>query len=136
MKDHIINRLNKSGVTYSYRGFVNPSKLNKEYSSAKLFLFPTEYDGWGVVANEACISGTPVITCNNAAVANELIINKFNGLVLKLNVTLWSNEIIKILNNPSKLNLYSKRACKFVKKFDSTASAKKMIMAVKYTQKK
>ena len=89
LKDRIITRLNKSGVAYKYGGFVNPSKLNKEYSSAKLFLFPTEYDGWGIVANEACMAGTPVITCGNAAAANELIINKFNGLVLKLSAKLW-----------------------------------------------
>jgi len=131
MKDHVLNRLNKLGVNYNYRGSIDPSKIIKEFSTAKLFLFPTKSDGWGVVANEACIAGTPVITCNNAGAANELIINNFNGLVLKLKVKLWSQEIIKILNNERKLKKYSKNASIFVKNFDSSAAAKKIIMAVK-----
>ena len=48
---------------------------------------------------------------------------------------LWAREIIKLLNNSSKLHLYSKNASKFVKKFDSSVAAEKMIMAIKYAQK-
>ena len=86
LKKLIIQKIKKIGVAYEYKGFVQPDSIIKEFSNAKIFLFPTSSDGWGVVANESCMAGTPVITCNNAGAANELIINNFNGFVINLNV--------------------------------------------------
>jgi glycosyltransferase involved in cell wall biosynthesis len=130
LKNRIISKIKKIGVNYCYRGFVNSNKIIKEFSSAKLFFFPTSSDGWGVVANESCLAGTPVITCNKAGAANELILNNINGFVINLNTNLWFEKISRLLRNRSKLNLFSQNAYKRVKKFDSDTSTNNTIKAI------
>ena len=135
LKNQIISRLNKLGIKYKYAGFVKPSLLKNEYASAKLFLFPTLNDPWGVVANESCAAGTPVITCNNAGAANELIKHNFNGYILKLNTNIWKNEIKKLFNNRKTMSSMSKNALKSVKRFDSITSSKGIVNAIKFVSK-
>ncbi|MEM4260501.1 MAG: glycosyltransferase family 4 protein, partial [Candidatus Woesearchaeota archaeon] len=57
--------LEKHKVKYYSAGFVQPIKIPIIMSYAKMLLFPTKKDGWGVVVNEACALGLPVITCDN-----------------------------------------------------------------------
>jgi glycosyltransferase involved in cell wall biosynthesis len=135
LKNQIILRLNNMGIKYKYSGFVQPSLLKNEYTSAKLFLFPTLRDPWGVVANESCAAGTPVITCNNAGAANELIKNNFNGCILKLNTNIWMKKIKKLFDNKKIMNNMSKNALKSVEKFDSITAAKGVVNAVQFVSK-
>ncbi len=131
LKKEIISKLNETGVNFKYLKYVKPNKILKEFSSAKLFLFPTSSDGWGVVATEACLAGTPVITCKSAGVADELIINNYNGYVLNLNYNLWSNKIIHLLKNKSKIKIFSLNAFNEVKKFDTNVSVQNVIKSIK-----
>src|SRR5690606_35080851 len=48
-------------VDATFHGFATQQELPRLYRSARMFLFPTEIDVWGVVANEACAAGLPVI---------------------------------------------------------------------------
>lgn len=131
-KDEIINQLELYSIDYYYPGFIQQKELPKFYSNAKLLLFPTKQDAWGVVANEACAVGTPVITCENAGVANDLIINEKNGYVLPLDVDIWVNKIITLLNDERKLNQFSKNCTKKVKKYSVELAAQGIIDAVDY----
>ena len=56
-----------------FHGFAAQRELPDLYRSAKVFLFPTLADVWGVVANEACAAGLPVIVSPHAGVAGELV---------------------------------------------------------------
>jgi glycosyltransferase involved in cell wall biosynthesis len=133
LKEEILSQIRNIGVNFKYINYVKPDKIIEEFSSAKLFLFPTSSDGWGVVATEACLAGTPVITCDNAGVANELIVNNYNGHVLDLNINLWSNKISALLKNRPKLKSFSSNAYEIVKKFDTNISVKNVLNAVKAT---
>ena len=135
LKNHIIKSLKKIGVSYRYSGFVQPDKISKEYTSAKLFLFPTKTDAWGVVANESCAAGTPVITCDNAGAANELIINNINGYVLKMNINSWVKKIESLLNSKTKLNKLSINALDSIKPYNSKNAAKSIIKALNFIKK-
>ena len=48
-------------VDTRFHGYVTQAELPSRYADARIFLFPTEWDPWGVVANEACAAGLPVI---------------------------------------------------------------------------
>jgi glycosyltransferase involved in cell wall biosynthesis len=131
LKNEIINLIKSKNISYVLKESVPPNKIIKEFSTSKIFLFPTAYDAWGVVANEACLAKTPVITCINAGCANELIINNFNGYVLKLNINLWSKKIISLLKNKKKLKKFSVNSFKIVSKFNSDYSSDQIMKAIK-----
>ena len=84
-----------------------------------------------MVANEACLAKTTVITCKNAGCANELIINNYNGYVLDLNIKLWSDKLIYLLNNKEILKKFSNNSFELVKKFNSNFSSDQIIKAIK-----
>jgi glycosyltransferase involved in cell wall biosynthesis len=49
-----------------------PTKMPSIYKSADVLIFPTLEDVWGLVANEAILSGLPVLCSKYAGCANEL----------------------------------------------------------------
>jgi len=48
-------------VDIAFHGFAAQRELPGLYRSARILLFPTLWDPWGVVANEACAAGLPVL---------------------------------------------------------------------------
>ena len=135
-KNEFLGQLDKDGIDYYYPGFVQQDDLPTYYASAKLFLFPTLSDAWGVVANEACAAGVPVITCENAGVANDLIIDGRNGFILPLNADIWADGCFKLLNNKTLYKRFSKEAMSRVQQYNFDAAATGIIDAVKYVSEK
>ncbi|MBC7507657.1 MAG: glycosyltransferase family 4 protein, partial [Ferruginibacter sp.] len=87
-----------------------PDTIPDFYNKAKIFLFPTLSDPWGIVANEACASGVPVITCKNSGSADDLVIDGHNGYVLPLDPEIWADSILKLLTNTNLLQQFSDNA--------------------------
>jgi len=63
-------------------GFIQGETKAKFYSIATVFVLPTQRDLWGIVVNEAMLSGLPVVTTVSAG-ASEMVINGASGLVLE-----------------------------------------------------
>lgn len=97
-------------VDVSFHGFANQAELPRLYQSAQLFLFPTLADVWGVVANEACAAGLPVLVSPHAGVANELIVDGQNGFVLPLNSDAWVEAAVALLADEARCAAYGERA--------------------------
>lgn len=88
-------------VDASFHGFAAQVQLPLLYQSARIFLFPTRWDPWGVVANEACAAGLPVIVSPHAGVAGELVRDHQNGFVCTLDVDVWAGKAAALLNDPA-----------------------------------
>ena len=82
LRVEVLARLQTIGVNFYYAGFRKQSELPKYYAAAKVLLFTSRQDPWGIVANEACAAGTPVIISRNAGAADELIVDCYNGFVV------------------------------------------------------
>jgi glycosyltransferase involved in cell wall biosynthesis len=130
LEGEIIELLAKYNIEYSYPGFISQEDLPSYYAQAKLFLFPTKNDPWGVVVNEAMASGMPVITCNNAGVANDLVIDGYNGYVLPLEEKVWADKIVEVFNSSDKYRILSINAVKHVQIYSFENAAKGIIDAV------
>jgi glycosyltransferase involved in cell wall biosynthesis len=125
--------LDEKGVESVFAGFVQQENLPKYYSNAKVFLFPTIEDPWGIVANEACASGTPVITCSYAGAANDLIKSEVNGFVLSLKTETWAEHAIMLIENKELWKKHSQNAVNYVKEYNFEAAANGIIKAIEYS---
>ena len=88
-------------VDVTFAGHVSQSEIPAIFNRARLFFFPTRWDPWGVVANEACMAGVPVIVSPHAGVAGELIRDGVNGRVLPLDLNQWIDSATQILIEPA-----------------------------------
>jgi glycosyltransferase involved in cell wall biosynthesis len=136
LKDEFLAKLEEFEIETHYAGYVSQNELPQYYASAKIFLFPTLQDPWGVVANEAMAAGTPVITCENAGVAGDLVIHDVNGHILPLNVDIWAEKTDFLLNNNETYTRLSKQALVDVQNFSYENAAQGIVDAVQYTLKK
>jgi len=129
LQNGVLRELNQNKINYDFLGFVQPDDLPKYYASGKLLLFPTQSDPWGIVANEACAVGTPVITCDNAGVANDLIIDGVTGFVLPLKSDLWVKKILELLDKKDLYDKISKGAIEKVQEYNFDVAAEGFIKA-------
>lgn len=64
-----------------FLGFVNQSQLPSVYSSADLFVLPSEYEPFGVVVNEAMLCGCPVVVSDRVGAGYDLVRHGETGFV-------------------------------------------------------
>ena len=129
---NFLHSLKALGVEITYAGFVAQRDLPQHYSRAKILLFTTRNDAWGIVANEALASGTPVITSPYAGVANDLVQNGVNGYVLELDPELWSSRIVELLEDQDLLEKMRSNAVESVAEFNFENAAKGIIAAARH----
>jgi glycosyltransferase involved in cell wall biosynthesis len=108
MQEEVVARAaNFRGVKIEFAGHVSQERLPALYARSKVFLFPTLEDPWGVVANEACTAGLPVLISPAAGAADELVIPGVSGEVLPLDEDLWARSAAALLRDKDRWNQFS-----------------------------
>jgi glycosyltransferase involved in cell wall biosynthesis len=130
LKDQFLSALKECNVDFFYPGFVNQAELPAYYASGKVFLFPTESDPWGIVVNEACAVGLPIITCENTAVAHELVIHSENGFILPLEVELWAQHAHSLIMDSTLYQKYSIASLQRVQEYSYENAAQGIVAAI------
>ncbi len=82
-------RLRQAGLEARFDGFVHTENLEEVFSSGRLFVFPSHFDPWGLVTNEALQCGTPVIGSPHATSVRELVAETGAGAMVPLVVSDW-----------------------------------------------
>jgi glycosyltransferase involved in cell wall biosynthesis len=116
----------------TFHGFARQSELPDLYRSARLFLFPTLYDVWGVVGNEACAAGLPVLVSPHAGVAGELVMNFENGFICNLDVDLWANRAVLLLTREELWQHFSRRSLALVRQYNFDNAALGFLNACRF----
>lgn len=62
-------------------GFQKKDELKRYYKACDLFIFPTRYDPWGLVINEAMANAMPILSSDKSSAALHFIKNGENGFV-------------------------------------------------------
>lgn len=86
-------------VDVRFLGYATQAELPERYTTARIFLFPSEFDVWGIVANEACAAGLPVVVSPHAGAAGELIVDGVNGFVRPLQHDAWADAVTQLLSD-------------------------------------
>ncbi len=118
-------------VDARFAGFARQAELPAFYARSKLFLFPTAGDTWGVVANEACAAGVPVIVSPQAGVANDLVRDGDNGRVLPLDVHRWAEAAAALLLDESEHKRMAARCRQLVDSYTYANAALGIAQAVR-----
>ena len=86
-----------SDVDVYFAGHVSQAEVPRWFLGARLFLFPTLWDPWGIVANEAGLAGLPTLVSPHAGAAGELVQDGLNGYVLPLDAGRWADAASRLL---------------------------------------
>jgi len=121
------------GVHCEFPGFATQSQLPDLYRKAKVFLFPTSVDTWGVVANEACASGLPVVVSPHAGVVGELVINGINGYVRSLDAQSWVDALVPLMTQPELYDAMAARSLELVGPYTYDHAARSTIEGIRST---
>lgn len=117
------------GVTAQFTGYLTQAALPAAYAQGKVFVFPTHYDAWGLVANEACAAGLPVLVSENAGCADDLVVEGENGHVLPLDVDRWVDAADALLNSDEMWSAMSRRSVERVQSYTHELAARAFIDA-------
>ncbi|WP_289029021.1 glycosyltransferase family 4 protein [uncultured Algoriphagus sp.] len=132
LKFNTLTKLNEYEISYFDAGFVQSSEIISYYHSSKLFIFPTLKEPWGLVANEALASGLPVFVSSFAGVANELIIDGYNGFIFDdFELNSWSEKILNLLNDDILYDKISNNSILSVKSYTNNSAAEGIFNSVK-----
>ena len=77
----LADKLNLDDSVLFY-GTCPTDQVCKEYAAADVFVFPTRYDGWGMVLQEAASVGLPLIGTDMAGSSAEVITPGKNGSIV------------------------------------------------------
>jgi glycosyltransferase involved in cell wall biosynthesis len=124
----------KALVQADFIGFTAHDALPAIYHAARIFLFPTLWDPWGVVANEACAAGLPVLVSPDAGVANELIVDGHNGHVCELDASLWGRRAAALLSQPDLWQRMSHNSLEAVKPYNYASAAAGLVAACRHAR--
>ncbi|MEC4718142.1 glycosyltransferase family 4 protein [Noviherbaspirillum sp. CPCC 100848] len=116
-------------VDAHFQGFIAHADLPPYYWNARIFLFPTQGDVWGVVANEACAAGLPVITTPFAGAAGELIRDGENGYVCALHLEQWIDRAVLLLTQEQTWRTFSHNSVERVGEYSYDRAALNMAEA-------
>ena len=116
-------------VDVQFHGFAAQQALPALYQSARLFLFPTHIDVWGIVANEACAAGLPVLVTPHAGAAGELVVDGRNGYVRELRVPLWADGAQRLLSDDALWQAFSDDSLRRVRRYDFDSAAQGIVDA-------
>jgi glycosyltransferase involved in cell wall biosynthesis len=115
---------------FMFQGYVSQRELPDLYASSRVLLFPSANDAWGVVVNEACAAGLPVITTPYAGVAGELVRDSENGYICELNISAWTDRLQRLLTDEALCQSFSRKSVELVKKYNYEVAAEGVIEAV------
>jgi glycosyltransferase involved in cell wall biosynthesis len=129
LREKTLQQLRENRVEFEWPGFVQQGALPDYVRRSKIFLFATQSDTWGIVANEACAAGLPVLTTPMAGVANDLVVHGVNGLVLDLDVNVWVEYVVRLLNDAELYAKMSGNAVREVQRFTFDEGARQILNA-------
>ncbi len=115
------------GLIVKLYGRVDDETLKSLYQKASLFVFPSSYEGYGMVLVEAMSNGLPVVAYNNSAIPYT-IKNDYNGVVVEDgNFEKMAEAIGHLLNDTNKMYKLSGQALKYVGALQTIDDMKKMM---------
>jgi len=92
-------RLRDMGINHTVEDLKRPEEMAATYVSARLLVFPSRGDAWGLVANEAVLCGTPVLGSPHAQSSRQLLEHFGVGEMRPLEADVWADCAGQIISD-------------------------------------
>jgi len=109
---YLIDKYQSKKVKFLGKRFTED--LVEEFQKASCFVFPSIFEPWGLVVNEALSAGLPVIATKEVGASFDLIHKKETGYVA-INMTEFGEYMLELFENPKKLLIFSKNGSDLMK---------------------
>ncbi|MCH6257901.1 glycosyltransferase [Puniceicoccaceae bacterium K14] len=106
----------------------NQSKecLDELFAEANIFTLPSEYDGWGVVVNQAVANGLPTLLSEGVRSGEgHLVKNGFNGYIFR-NDSELDHAFHSLIDDSQKRNLLSRNCKEIWSKWNTQEIARRL----------
>lgn len=113
-------------------GHVAQSRLPEYFAAADVFVFPSRHDGWGVVLNEACAAGLPIIAAKSAGATRDLVLDGRNGFALERDdKPAWIGAMRSFVDNPDKITQFGAESRQVAEKITLKAGVERFVQCCK-----
>ncbi len=122
--DDILEQIKKR-TNVRYIEYVDESDVQYIYNAAKIFLFPSFYEGFGLPPLEAMKSGIPTVASNNSSLKEVLD----GGAVLleQTDYHSFAEEILKLINRPEYYNKIKHMGIEKAQNYNLKNTTKKVV---------
>lgn len=117
-----------------FTGYVEDEDIPALYNAARLFAFPSLYEGFGLPPLEAMACGTPVISSNTSSMPE--VVGEAGILLAPENEHRWAEALISVLNNEKQWKELRQRGLDQAKKFSWEKCAQETIAVYEKVAKK
>ncbi|MBN1570675.1 MAG: glycosyltransferase [Acidobacteria bacterium] len=130
LRSALERKLEQYGLANRVRmdGAIPYSQRARCYAGSHVFLFPSLWDGWGMVVPEALASGLPVVSSDQVMSAHEFINNGKNGFITPAgDPDALAGKMLWFLGNTSSYRHMSTEARKSVADYTSDLGAEALV---------
>ena len=113
-EDYLKNKYCSSNVLFL--GQLFNDDLISEFKNSSCFVFPSKFEPWGLVVNEALSSGLPVIAYKSVGANHDMILSKSTGMVAS-DMDDFGEKMLEIYNDSELLIKFSKNATELMKNY-------------------
>ncbi len=113
----------------NFKGVVPNNKVSEYYKNCDVFVFPSKFDGWGAVLNEAVAYSLPIISTDETGSSFTLI--RDNGFVIKAgDISELSHKMQNYIDNKSLILEHSKNSKKLSEICTPRANVERFVNAL------
>jgi glycosyltransferase involved in cell wall biosynthesis len=111
----------------THRGQLPFDRRMAAFRDYECFVFPTRWDGWGMVVVEALAAGLPVISSDQAMSAHDFVINGENGWIVPCESAALATAMRRVIDQRNHIGSWSRAARDSVRTFDPRHGAQAIV---------
>lgn len=121
------NPLDLAGSNIHFLGYVPREDLLALYQGAKVCLYPSLYEGFGIPPLEAMASGVPVMAMNRTSLPE--VVGDAGLLMATLDVKAWRRQLLELLHDPILWQTYHEKGLIQAQRFQWQDTARHTLKA-------
>jgi glycosyltransferase involved in cell wall biosynthesis len=123
--------VSRDRLPVKFTGFLNQSKLVNAFVAADVLVLPSERETWGIVVNEAMLSGLPCIVSDQVGCGPDLVAGQGTGDVFPLHdEAALAFAMVRLARDPERRRACRRRARALMQSYSIATAVEGTVNAV------